>query len=57
VRRGIALLYARPATPQEVELATRFLASAAPDDGQNKLSRWERFAQVLLGSNEFMYVD
>ena len=39
----------------EVELAIAFLdGEQAPDD---KLSRWERYAQVILGSNEFIYLD
>ena len=28
-----------------------------PDAGQNKLTRWERYCQAVLASNEFMYVD
>ena len=27
------------------------------EQNQNRLTRWERLAQVLLGGNEFMYVD
>ena len=40
-------------------LATRFLASRDDEavQSQNKMTRWERFAQILLGSNEFMYLD
>ena len=32
-------------------------ADAGRRRGQNKLSRWERYCQALLASNEFMYVD
>ena len=47
VRRGYQLLFAREPTPAEVRLATEFLAA----------STWEQYAQVLLTSNEFLYVD
>ncbi len=59
VDRAFRMLFSRPATPQEIALATQFLAApdSADDQRQNKLSRWERFAQILLGSNEFLYLD
>src|SRR4029078_8621399 len=31
--------------------------SEKPNPAEEKLSRWQRYAQVLLGDNEFMYVD
>jgi mono/diheme cytochrome c family protein len=55
VRRAFPLLYARPATDREVAMAIEFLGSSAESDA--KLSRWEQYAQVLLGSNEFLFVD
>jgi uncharacterized protein DUF1553/uncharacterized protein DUF1549 len=59
VRRAFALTFGRPASAQEMELALRFLAAedSVADRQTIRLSRWERFAQALLGSNEFMYVD
>ncbi len=53
VRRAFLLLYGRPATERELGLGLAFLE--APPDGP--LSRWEQYAQVLLASNEFLYVD
>jgi cytochrome c553 len=53
VRRAFLLLYGRPVTDRELALGLAFLGG--PEDG--KLTRWEQYAQVLLSSNEFMYVD
>jgi hypothetical protein len=60
---GIGLAYrlafGRP--PSEVERRLGRLYLAGADEGEeakkNELTRWERYAQVLLGSNEFFYVD
>jgi len=59
VRRAFALAYGRDARDIEVKLALRYLSTedAPTDKPKNKLTRWERFAQALLGSNEFMYID
>ena len=37
--------------------ALRYLQAPRRGRRQNKLTRWERYCQVLLASNEFMYVD
>ncbi len=54
-RIGLAheLLYARPATGEEVDLARSFLEKEGASDREN----WNRYAQVLFGSNEFLFVD
>jgi hypothetical protein len=66
VRRAFPLLFGREATADEVRLGVEFLASAAPPRGSEvetaggkggPLSAWEQYAQVLLGSNEFAFVD
>jgi mono/diheme cytochrome c family protein len=60
VGRAFLLLYGRPATEREVQVATEFLAGHDEPSGQpvrNRLTRWEQFAQVLLAANEFLYVD
>lgn len=49
VRQGYRWLFARPATDTEVRLGLDYLAAAGAD--------WSEYAQVLLGSNEFLYVD
>jgi hypothetical protein len=55
VRRAFPLLYARPATDREVSMALEFLGNA--DEPKPSLGRWEQYAQVLLGANEFLFVD
>jgi Protein of unknown function (DUF1553) len=50
------LVYARTADPEEVRLGERFLAAAEPA-GRNGLTPWERYGQVLLLANEFVFVD
>jgi hypothetical protein len=59
VRRAYLLAFGRPATDDEVQIGLRFLGGAdAPEDaGKNQLTRWERYAQALLASNEFLYLD
>jgi Protein of unknown function (DUF1553) len=60
----IAALYrvvlARSPSPAELEAAVRFLNPADPgraESGHSQLSRWEQLAQVLLMTNEFLFVD
>lgn len=50
VAKAYQLLFQRDAKPQERELASRFLQQAGQDG-------WRQYAQVLLSSNEFAYVD
>ncbi len=59
VRRAYLLTYGRPASDAEVVLALRFLGGKDdPTEAKsNQLTRWERYAQVLLAGNEFLYVD
>ena len=49
------LLFSRDPDEQEVELAQVFLQQ--PIEGNAKLSRLEQYAQALLASNEFLYID
>jgi len=49
------LAFGRVPETQELDLAERFLKLPAKKD--DKLTRWQQFAQVLLASNELMYVD
>jgi hypothetical protein len=53
VQRACRSLFARDATPREIELATQFLSKPTT----SSMSRWEQYAQVLLASNEMLYVD
>jgi hypothetical protein len=50
------IVYGRDADPDEVRLGERFLAAAEPP-GRNGLTASERYGQVLLLANEFVFVD
>jgi len=49
------LVWQRPAEKSEVRMAEQFIAQQPP--GQTSLSPLEKYAQVLLLSNELMFVD
>jgi FtsZ-binding cell division protein ZapB len=51
VRRASVLLFGRAARANEVTLAQEFLTGAQPE------RLWQEYAQVLLGSNEFLFID
>jgi hypothetical protein len=57
------LLFGRPATADEVSIGRRFVESlkdqpaAKKSDGPAGLGPWEAYAQALLLSNEFLFVD
>jgi hypothetical protein len=51
VDRLYRLLYARPATAEEVTFAQEYLST------DKKAGAWERYAQALLLANEFAFVD
>ncbi|RPI77329.1 MAG: DUF1553 domain-containing protein, partial [Planctomycetaceae bacterium] len=63
IREAYWLLYGRPALEEEVEVGLEFLKLAQADAAgestvsKSALSRWEQYAQALLGSNEFTFVD
>jgi hypothetical protein len=59
VRHAFQLAFGRPVTESELSLAKGYLSVVDEESsgGKNSLDRWQRYAQVLLGSNEFMYVD
>ena len=48
VRRAFLLAYGRPASDGQVAASLAFIDSDAA---------WQQFAQALLGSNEFQFVD
>jgi hypothetical protein len=54
IRRAYRDLFCREADPQEVALAESFLKSV-PVGGAK--SAWQQYAQVLLASNELVYLD
>ena len=55
IRRAFLLAYARPPSELESKIGLSYLHGEK--DPKNDLSQWQSYAQVLLGSNEFMYLD
>jgi len=55
VELAFQLAYGRFPSDQELSLGLTYLS--AEDSEENQMSRWERYAQVILASNEFMYLD
>ena len=51
MRRAYALLFNRPPTAREQSLAAAFVGDRPDADA------WGRYAHVLLGSNEFLFID
>jgi hypothetical protein len=49
-------ILAREPSEDELRLGTEFIAACGDTEGQ-PLSAWEQYAQVLLMSNEFAFVD
>jgi hypothetical protein len=56
VRRAYLLLFGRPATDGQIALAVEFLTAGKPNAPVSD-ALWEEYAQALLGSNEFLFVD
>jgi hypothetical protein len=55
VKEAYRLAFNRLPEPRELSIALAFLKlPTKPDD---KLTRWEQYAQAILASNEMMYVD
>jgi hypothetical protein len=55
VGRAFELLFARPASESELSAAREYLAP--PGNAAANETLWRQYAQVLLSSNEFMFVD
>lgn len=53
VQLAYELLFARPAGDEEVKLAMSFLTQ--PNSDRERL--WQQYAQVLLASNEMLFID
>ncbi|MCY3004990.1 MAG: DUF1553 domain-containing protein [Planctomycetota bacterium] len=59
IQHAYKLAFGRSASPSELQVGLEYLqAQDAPEEKEhNKLDRWERYAQALLASNEFLYID
>jgi hypothetical protein len=56
VRELYRLVYARNPEPAEVHAGLRFV-EAPPGSERSQLTPWQQYAQVLLLTNEIMFVD
>ena len=59
IHHAYRLAFGRKASPGELRVGLEYLQTIdAPEQKElNKLNRWERYAQALLASNEFLYID
>jgi hypothetical protein len=58
IQLAFRLAFSREPTAAELQLGLDYLSAADTDSQpENSLSRWERYAQILLASNEFLYID
>ncbi len=57
IRLAYRLAFGRSPTAQEQALGERFLKLPLGKQGRDQLSRWEQYAQALLATNEFIYLD
>lgn len=51
------LLFGREATPAETQQGLAYVQAVEADGKSTKLAAWEQYAQVLLLTNEFVFVD
>jgi mono/diheme cytochrome c family protein len=60
IHKAFVRLYGRPPSAREIQLGLAFLTAPETEtagEARTALSRWEQYAQVLLGANEFTFVD
>lgn len=59
IRYAYLVAFGRPPSDREIGIASQYLQipSDSEEKEPDKLNRWERYAQALLASNEFMYLD
>jgi mono/diheme cytochrome c family protein len=55
IRQAFGVVFGRPATERELALGLTFLSATSPP--VSGMTRWEQYAQVLLSTNEFLYVE
>jgi len=56
IRRAYRRLYGREVETEELTSGLEFLA-IGPAEGRTPLDRWMQYARVLLGANEFRFLD
>ncbi len=50
-------IYQRDPTSEELEIGRQFIDSSSPRTGEKNLGIWQRYAQLLLCTNEFEFID
>ena len=56
IERVFSRLFSRRPSRSEFALALEFLQSPTAEEDPVELTRWQQYAQVLLSSNEFLYL-
>ena len=59
IRLAFRLSFGRSPSADELQLGLAYVTAEDAADSRDgtSLNRWERYAQILLASNEFMYLD
>jgi hypothetical protein len=59
IRHAFELTLSRPATGEEVQKGLEFLSTEPlqQNDNNDGLTAWEQYTQILLSTNEFIFVD
>jgi hypothetical protein len=62
VERAYRRVFGRPPSSQEQQLAVQYLTGSGENTGDDasrgdERQRWQQYAQVLLASNEFLFLD
>jgi Protein of unknown function (DUF1553) len=50
-------VFGRPAEPREIEAGRRFVEAATKPEGDKSPTPWEEYVQVLMMTNEFVFLD
>ncbi|MBI82303.1 MAG: hypothetical protein CMJ81_03825 [Planctomycetaceae bacterium] len=56
IEQAFSRLFLRRPSREEFALALEFLQSPTAEENPVELTRWQQYAQVLLSSNEFLYL-
>ena len=57
VNQAFLLLYHRPAEKEEIAMTRDYFQQSPPASADSGFGRWHQLFQVLLGGNEFAFVD
>jgi hypothetical protein len=57
IRYAFNVALSRPATDEEIQQGLEFLPSIPQQNNNPGLTAWEQYAQILLSTNEFMFID